>query len=70
MKKLLVVIAVAAFAGFAWLSLPGFDQAQAPGARQQTVSGSGLVVGMDPAPQRGHAQDASRPEVPTTARRP
>ena len=47
MKKLLVVIAVAAIAGFAWLSLPGFDQAQAPGARQQTVSGSGLVVGID-----------------------
>lgn len=47
MKKLLVVIAVAAFAGFAWLSLPRFDPAQAPGARQQTGTGSGLVVGID-----------------------
>lgn len=47
MKIPLVVIAVAAFAGFAWFTLPGFDQAQAPGARQQTASGSGLVLSID-----------------------
>ena len=47
MKKLLIVMLVAAFAGFAWLSLPNLDQAQAPGARQQTASGSGLVLGID-----------------------
>lgn len=46
-KKLLIVALIAAFAGFAWLSLPGFDQKQTPGARQQTASGSGLVVGID-----------------------
>lgn len=47
MKKLIVFIAVAAFAGLAWLSLPGLDQAQAPGATQKTASGSGLVQTID-----------------------
>lgn len=47
MKKLLVLVLVAAFAGFAWLSLPGLDQAQAPGVPQQTATGKGLVVGID-----------------------
>jgi len=42
-KKLLVFTRVAAFAGFAWLSLPGPDRAQASDASQKTASGSGLV---------------------------
>ncbi len=46
-KKLLVFTLVAAFAGFAWLSLPGLDQAQTPGARQQIAIGSGLVLAID-----------------------
>ena len=46
-KKLLVGISIAAFAGFAWFSLPSLDQAQGPGARWQTASGNGLVVGID-----------------------
>ncbi len=47
MKKLLVFIFVAAFAGLAWLSLPGLDQARAPGASQKTASGGGLVQSID-----------------------
>lgn len=47
MKTLVVFTLVAAFAGFAWLSLPSLDQAQAPGAGRQTASGSGLVLGID-----------------------
>ena len=47
MKGLLIFALVAAVAGFAWLSLPGLDQAQAPGASRQTVSGSGVVLGID-----------------------
>jgi len=47
MKKLLVLALVAAFAGFAWLSLPGVDRAQTPGAPVQTASGSGTVLGID-----------------------
>jgi Cu/Ag efflux protein CusF len=47
MKKLLALVLAAVFAGFAWLSLPGLDQAQAPGAAQQTASGSGVVLGID-----------------------
>jgi Cu/Ag efflux protein CusF len=47
MKTLLVFIFVAAFAGFAWLSLPSPNQAQAPGAPQQSATGRGLVVGID-----------------------
>lgn len=43
-KKLLAFILVAAFAVFAWLSLPGLDQARAPGAGPQTASGTGLVL--------------------------
>src|SRR3990172_8627089 len=43
LKKLLVFALIAAFAGFAWLSLPGPDQARAPNASQNTASGSGLV---------------------------
>jgi Cu/Ag efflux protein CusF len=46
-KKLLVLVLVAVFAGFAWLSLPGLDQAQAPGAPLQTASGSGVVLAID-----------------------
>lgn len=46
MKKLLVLGLVAAFAGFAWLSLPGPDQAQTPGTTN-TVTGSGTVLGID-----------------------
>jgi len=46
-KKPLIFTLVAAVAGFAWLSLPGLDQAQAPGAPQQTASGSGVVLGID-----------------------
>ena len=47
MKKLLAFIFISAFAGLAWLSLPGLDQAQPPGAPPQTAIGSGLVVGID-----------------------
>jgi len=47
MKKLLVFTLVAAFAGFAWLSLPGPDQARTLGASQKTTSGSGLVQSID-----------------------
>ena len=47
MKKLPVFALVAAFAGFAWLSLPSPDQAQTPGAPLLTAIGSGLVVGID-----------------------
>ena len=47
MKGLLIFALVAAVAGFAWLSLPGLDQAQVPGASQQTARGSGLVLGVD-----------------------
>ena len=47
MKKVAVLIVVAAFTGFAWLSLPGLDQAQAPGTSQQTASGSGVVLAID-----------------------
>ncbi|MBI2224930.1 MAG: copper-binding protein [Betaproteobacteria bacterium] len=47
MKKLLVFTLVAAFAGFAWLSLPSLDQAQAPGGSGNTASGSGLVQSVD-----------------------
>lgn len=46
-KKLIVLAIVVAFSGFAWLSLPGLDQAQAPGAPQQTASGSGVVLAID-----------------------
>lgn len=47
MKKLLVLVLVAVFAGFAWLFLPSPDQAQIPGASQQTASGSGVVLAID-----------------------
>ena len=47
MKKLLVFTLVAAFLGFAWLLLPSLDQAQAPGASQETARGSGLVQSID-----------------------
>ncbi len=46
-RKLIGLALVAAFAGFAWLSLPGLDQAQIPGAPIQTASGSGTVLGID-----------------------
>lgn len=44
MKKLLVLVPVAVFAGFAWLSLPWPDREQAPGAPLQTATGRGTVV--------------------------
>ena len=47
MKKLVVVALVAAFAGFAWRSLPSPEQAQVPGAAQATVRGSGVVQDVD-----------------------
>ena len=47
MKKLLVVMLVAVFGVFAWLSLPSLDQAQAPGVVRQTASGSGVVLAID-----------------------
>ena len=47
MKKLLVFTLVAAFASFAWLSLPSPDRAQAPGGSGKTASGSGLVQSVD-----------------------
>lgn len=47
MKKLFVLALVAAFAGFAWLSLPSPDRAQAPGGSQKVASGSGVVQGID-----------------------
>ncbi len=47
MTKLVVLVLVAAFAGFAWLLLPSPDQAQTPGAPQKAASGSGLVQGID-----------------------
>jgi len=47
MKGLLIFSLVAAFSGFAWLSLPGLDQAQVPVAPQQTARGNGVVLGID-----------------------
>lgn len=47
MKKLLVLVLVAAFAGFAWLSLPSPDQAQTPGTPQKAATGSGVVQRID-----------------------
>ncbi len=47
MKGILVSIAAAAFVGFAWLALPGPDQARTPGVSQPTAIGRGLVVGVD-----------------------
>jgi len=47
MKKLVAFMAVATFAGFAWLSLPRPDREQAPGAPLQTATGKGTVLGID-----------------------
>lgn len=47
LKRLLIFALVAAFAGFAWLSLPGLDQAQTPGASQKAARGSGVVLAID-----------------------
>jgi Cu(I)/Ag(I) efflux system periplasmic protein CusF len=47
MKKLLILVLFAAFSGFAWLSLPGLDQAQLPGVARQAATGSGVVVAVD-----------------------
>ena len=47
MRKLLVFTAISAFAGVAWLSLPGPDLAQTPGAPRETASGSGVVLAID-----------------------
>ena len=44
-KKLLVFTLIAAFAGFAWLSLPSPEQA--PRAGQQITGGSGVVQHID-----------------------
>ncbi len=46
MKKVLVLALIAAFAAFAWLQLPGLDQAQPPGALQK-AGGSGVVQHVD-----------------------
>lgn len=46
MKKFLILVLIAAFAGFAWLSLPGLDQAQPPGTFQNS-GGSGVVQHVD-----------------------
>ena len=47
LKKLAVLALVIAFFAFAWLSLPGLDQAQAPAAPRQSASGSGVVLAID-----------------------
>lgn len=47
MKKLLLFTFLSAVVGFAWLSLPSPNQAQAPGTPQQAATGRGLVVGID-----------------------
>jgi Cu/Ag efflux protein CusF len=47
-KTLVTAALVAAFALFAWRSLPSPEQAQAPGAGQVTVRGSGVVQDVDP----------------------
>jgi Cu/Ag efflux protein CusF len=46
-KKLLVLAIVAAFAAFAWLSLPTLEQEADPRAPRQTASGSGLILAID-----------------------
>lgn len=45
--KLLVLVPVAALAAFAWLSLPGPEPEQAPGARAQGARGSGVLLHVD-----------------------
>jgi len=47
MKGILVSIAAAAFVGFAWMKLPGPDQARTQGISQSAAIGRGLVVGID-----------------------
>lgn len=47
MKKLLVLAFIAMFASFAWLSLPGLDQAQPPDAGVQTAIGKGRLLHID-----------------------
>lgn len=47
MKKLVAAALVVAFALFAWRSLPSPEQAQAPGALQAPVRGSGVVQDVD-----------------------
>ena len=47
MWKLFVLLLLAAIAGFAWLSLPGLYQAQAPGTPLRTASGNGTVLAID-----------------------
>lgn len=46
-KKLLVFTLIAAFFGFAWLLLPGPEQARTPGVAQTTTSASGLLQSID-----------------------
>jgi Cu/Ag efflux protein CusF len=47
-KMLVASVLVAAFATFAWRSLPSLDQAQMPGSAQTIVRGSGVILGVDP----------------------
>jgi Cu/Ag efflux protein CusF len=45
MKKLLIIMLIAGFSGFAWLSLPRPDPAS--GIRQQIANGAGVILGVD-----------------------
>ena len=47
MIRLVVALAAVAFVGFAWLMLPGPEQARFPGNAPQTAVGKGLVVAID-----------------------
>ena len=47
MKKVLIAVLIAAFAGFAWLSLPELEQAKPGEAAWQLADGSGLLIALD-----------------------
>jgi len=47
MRKWLTAVLIAAFAGFAWMSLPGLEQANPGDSPRQTAAGSGLVLAID-----------------------
>ncbi len=47
MKKLVVLALGAAFAGFAWQSLPSAYEARTPSTAQKSVRGSGVVLGLN-----------------------
>ena len=49
MTKLLVVVLIAAFAAFAWWSLPPPDQAQTGGTAPAIANGKGVVQHIDKA---------------------